>query len=291
MKFLKSTLAFVATVALLTSPAAAQYGEEEAAAAAAQREAAKEGGGLKGLFQIGKAIVLGGTPPPIFEADPEGHIFNVTDVNYKETIFEDEWIITFCSATSAPCADYFPTFVDAAITMKNETTTKFSAVWVEDSARVAARFFVPARLPYVIYAKDGEFRQIPYQRNDTQFLVEFIEEEKYKMYPILDGPMSPYSKLSVWFEKYAEGMEWMGQYTSWMPKWMVYIMAGSLSGVVFNLFSGGSSYSSDPSRYPHLNADGTLKKPVVEEAPVTNVTKTKKSSSSTKKRSSKKVSA
>lgn len=94
MKFLKSTLALAATVALLTSPAAAQYGKEEEAAAAAARAAVQEGGGLKGIFQIMKALVLGGAPPPIFEADPEGHIFNVTDVNYKETIFEDEWIIT-----------------------------------------------------------------------------------------------------------------------------------------------------------------------------------------------------
>lgn len=74
-------------------------------------------------------------------------------------------------------------------------------------------------------------------------------------------------------------------------KWMVYIIAGSLSGVIFNLFSGGSSYSSDPARYPHLNADGTLKKDAVEDASATKVTKTKKSSSTTKKRTTKKAAA
>ena len=94
MKFLKSTLALAATVALLASPAAAQYGEEDVRAAADKAAVQKEGGGLKGIFQIAKAIVLGGAPPPIFEADPEGHIFNITDANYKDTIFEDEWIIT-----------------------------------------------------------------------------------------------------------------------------------------------------------------------------------------------------
>jgi hypothetical protein len=41
---------------------------------------------------------------------------------------------------------------------------------------------------------------------------------------------------------------------------MVYIIAGSMSGIVFTIFSGGSAYSSDPSKYAHLNPDGTLKK-------------------------------
>ncbi|KAG0051657.1 hypothetical protein BGZ83_003487 [Gryganskiella cystojenkinii] len=289
MKFFKSTLAAAAAVALMASPAVAQYGAEEEAA---QRATVKENGGIKGYFQLAKSILVGGGPPTLFWADPDHHIINITDANYKDTIFEDEWIITFCSASSAPCADYFPTFVDAAITMKNETNTKFSTVWVEENARVAARFFVPARLPFVVYAKDGEFRQIPYQRNDTQFLVDFIEEEKYQMYPIMSGPMSPYSSMANWFEKYADVMEWAGQYTSWMPKWMVYIIAGSLSGVIFNLFSGGSNYSSDPSAYPHLNADGSLKKTEETPSEKTSSTKTKKSSSSTtKKRSSKKSTA
>lgn len=94
-------------------------------------------------------------------------------------------------------------------------------------------------------------------------------------------------------EKYADGMDWINQYTYWMPKWVVYILAGSLSGVIFSFFSGGSSYSSDPSKYAHLNPDGTLKKAVTEGAAngttTTTETKTKKTSSSTKKRSSKKA--
>jgi hypothetical protein len=90
-------------------------------------------------------------------------------------------------------------------------------------------------------------------------------------------------------EKYADAMDWISQYTYWMPKWVVYILAGSLSGVIFSLFSGGSSYSSDPAKYAHLNPDGTLKKAVTEGTTTTTTeTKTKKTSS-TKKRSSKKA--
>ncbi|KAI1319093.1 hypothetical protein EDD11_004982 [Mortierella claussenii] len=290
MKFLKTTLAVVGALALLASPATAQYGREEQQQQQQEREASSEQAGVAGYFQLIKSLLTGGGgPPPLFVADPTGVIFNVTDANYKDTILEDEWIITFCSVTSAPCADYFPTFLDAAITMQNETHTKFASVWVEENARISARFFIPARLPYVVYAKDGDFRQIPYVRNNTQYLVEFIEEEKYKYYPIMDGPMSPYSTLALYFEKYADGMEWVGQYTSWMPRWMVYIIAGSMSGVVFSLFSGGSSYSSDPSKYPHLNADGTLKNTVgsgTSASSTATSTSTKTTKSSTKKRSS-----
>lgn len=65
-----------------------------------------------------------------------------------------------CSALSPPCADYYPTYLDAAVTMKDETETKFAAVWVDDNPRLAARFFVPARLPYLVYAKDGDCKEL-----------------------------------------------------------------------------------------------------------------------------------
>ncbi|KAG0351103.1 hypothetical protein BGZ54_003411, partial [Gamsiella multidivaricata] len=245
MKFFKTTAALVGALALLTAPAAAQYGREDEQ----QNSGPPERTGLGGYVDLIKNLLTGGGAPPLFVADPTGVIMNITDANYKDTIFEGEYIVTFCSSISAPCADYFPTYLDAAITMKNETQTKFATVWVEENPRLAARFFCPARLPYVVYAKDGDFRQIPYVRNDTQYLINFIEEEQYQFYPIMDGPMSPYSKMAGWFEKYADAMEWVGQYTSWMPRWMVYIIAGSMSGVVFSLFSGGSNYSSDPSKY------------------------------------------
>lgn len=76
---------------------------------------------------------------------------------------------------------------------------------------------------------------------------------------------------------------------------MIYIIAGSMSGMVFNLFSGGSSYSSDPSKYSHLNPDGTIKKKVVEDTTAEKTEKkekkSSKTSSSTKKKSSKKEKA
>ncbi|KAI8595119.1 hypothetical protein EDD21DRAFT_392021 [Dissophora ornata] len=285
MKFFKTSLALVGTLALLTSPAAAQYGKEDEL-----RAGAKEKSGLAGYWDLIKTLVVGGDgPPALFAADPTGAIMNLTDANYKETIFEGEYIVTFCSVSSAPCADYFPTYLDAAVTMQGETPTKFASVWVEENPRLSARFFIPARLPYVVYAKDGDFRQIPYVRNDTQFLITFIEEEQYQYYPIMDGPMSPYSKMAGWFESYADFMVWLSQYTYWMPKWMVYIIAGSLSGVVFSLFSGGSSYSSDPSKYSHLNADGTLKKVESGATDVNATSSAVKSSKSSKKRSTKKA--
>ncbi|KAF9211396.1 Thioredoxin- transmembrane protein 1 [Podila verticillata] len=283
MKFFKSSLAAIAAIALI-APAAAQYGKDDIAE--------EESSG--GLFQTIKLLLTGGAQADLFEADPNGVIFNVTDANYRDVLFQDEWIVTFCSPTSVPCADYFPTYLDVATTMQNETNTRFAAVWVDDNSRLATRFFVPSRLPFVVYAKDGEFRQIPYNRNETQFLIDFIEEEQYKNYPIMSGPMSPTSTLAAYFEKYADFADWIGSYTSWMPKWMIYIVAGSMSGMVFNLFSGGSSYSSDPSKYSHLNPDGTLKKKVVEDSPEKTEKKEKKSSktsSSTKKKSSKKEKA
>ncbi|KAK3845282.1 MAG: hypothetical protein J3R72DRAFT_436400 [Linnemannia gamsii] len=293
MKFLQSSVAILGAIALIASPAAAQYGAEERAAQAAEAAAAREGPGTAaGVVSFFKSYITGGVPTyNLFTSEDSGVIANITDANYKATIFEDEWIVAFISATSAPSADYYPTFVDAAKTLQKETTTKFAQVWVEDSAHIAARFLIPARLPYVVYAKDGQFRQVPYVRNNTEFLVEFIEEEKYKYYPIMDGPMGPYSLLSTWMEKYADGMEWIHQYTYWMPKWAIYILAGSLSGIVFNLFSGGSQYSSDPAKYAHLNADGTLKKTDGDATTTSNTTttETKTKKSSTKKRSSKKA--
>ncbi|KAG0353660.1 Thioredoxin- transmembrane protein 1 [Podila minutissima] len=286
MKFFKSSLATIAAIALI-APAAAQYGKDDIAE--------KEANG--GIFQTVKLLLTGGAATSLFEADPNGVIFNITDANYRDTLFKDEWIVTFCSPASAPCADYFPTYLDVATTMQNETNTRFAAVWVDDNSRLATRFFVPSRLPFVVYAKDGEFRQIPYNRNETQFLIDFIEEEQYKNYPIMSGPMSPTSTLAHYFEKYADFSDWVGTYTSWMPRWMIYIVAGSMSGMVFNLFSGGSSYSSDPAKYAHLNADGTLKKKSIEDtsASVKTEKKEKKSSktssSSTKKKSSKKEKA
>ncbi|KAH7048696.1 hypothetical protein BKA57DRAFT_462104 [Linnemannia elongata] len=281
MKFFQSSVAILGAIALIASPAAAQYGAEDQAANQ------ENPGGLKGITSFFKAYISGSLPSQnLFESEPV--INNITDANYKATIFEDEWIVAFISPISAPSADYYPTYVDAAKTLQGETNTKFAQVWVEESAHISARFFVPARLPYLLYAKDGVFRQIPYVRNNTEFLVEFIEEERYKLYPVLDGPMGPYSMLSGWMEKYADGMDWINQYTYWMPRWVVYILAGSLSGVIFSLFSGGSSYSSDPAKYAHLNPDGTLKKTVTAGETNTTESKTttkKSSSSSTKKRS------
>ncbi|CAO3564653.1 unnamed protein product [Mortierella alpina] len=289
MKFTKSSMAVIGALALLASPATAQYGRDD------PKPVVEEARGVAGYIQLIKTLITGGGGPElVFAADTEGAITNITDANYKETIFDDEWIITFCSTTSTPCADYYPTYLDVATTMKNETQTKFAAVWVEDNARLSARFFIPARLPYVVYAKDGVFRQIPYERNNTQFLINFIEEEQYQYYPIMDGLMGPYSTLSGYFEMYADAMEWVGQYTSWMPRWMIYIIAGSMSGAVFSLFSGGSNYSSDPAAYPHLNADGTIKKTATTTTTESttasaNSTATKSKSSSSKKRSTKKA--
>ncbi|KAF8942063.1 hypothetical protein BGZ47_006924 [Haplosporangium gracile] len=285
MKFFQSSVAILGALALIASPATAQYGAEDQAANQENK------GGIKGITSFFKAYISGNLPSQnLFESEPL--INNITDANYKATIFEDEWVIAFISPVSAPSADYYPTYVDAAKTLQGETNTKFAQIWVEESAHISARFLIPARLPYLLYAKDGVFRQIPYVRNNTEFLVEFIEEEKYKHYPVLDGPMGPYSMLSGWMEKYADGMDWINQYTYWMPRWAIYILAGSLSGVIFSLFSGGSSYSSDPSKYAHLNPDGTLKKTVTADATTDNTTESKVkkiTSSSTKKRSSKKA--
>ncbi|KAF9111376.1 hypothetical protein BGX27_005015 [Mortierella sp. AM989] len=292
MKFFKTSL-LIGAIALMTSPVAAQYGREEEAAAKASDQGSGIIGAAKSYVELLKAVFLGGIQAPTNHLvnDPTGIITNFTDIDYQDSLFNDEWIVAFLSSTSAPSADYFPTFWDAAVTMDKETNTKFATVWVEEAPRVAARFFVPTRLPYVLYAKDGEFRHIPYERNNTQFIVDFIEEEKYQYYPVLSGPMSPYSYLALLMVKYADLMEWVGERTAWMPKWLGYIIAGSLSGAVFQFFSGGSQYASDPSKYPHLNADGTLKKDSTA-ASITNSTSTStktSKTSSTKKRSTKKA--
>ncbi|KAF9434037.1 hypothetical protein BGZ76_008665 [Entomortierella beljakovae] len=286
MKFFKTSM-IIGAIALLAAPATAQYGREEQAQAKAAEESSY---GIRGIARdygtLLKAVFIGvDTPNAILVDDPTGIITNVTDSNYRDLIFDDEWIIAFVSGSSAPTIDYWPTYWDAAVTMQGETNTKFATVWVDESPRVAARFFVPSRLPHLLYAKDGDFRQIPYVRNDTQFLVEFIEDERYKNYAIISGVMSPYSTIALILTKYADVMEWVGQYTAWMPKWLIYIIAGSLSGAVFQLFSGGSDYSSDPARYPHLNKDGTTKK---DDSASTNTTTTTSTTTSTKKSSTKK---
>ncbi|KAG0003199.1 hypothetical protein BGZ80_011368 [Entomortierella chlamydospora] len=300
MKFFKTSLV-IGAIALLAAPAVAQYGreDEEAAASAARSAPSGIGGYLREYLRVVKAVFIGGETAPEFSyEDPNSVLFNITDSNYRDTIFNDEWVVAFLSSSSAPSIDYFPTFWDAALTMQNETSTKFAAVWVENCPHIAARFFVPSRLPYVLYAKDGEFRHIPYQRNDTQFLIDFIEDERYQYYPVLSGPLNPYSTLAMIMVKYADILEWIGRYTYWMPKWMTYVLAGTLSGAIFQFFSGGSNYSSDPAKYPHLNADGTLKKTFAADATANSTststststkTKSSKSSSSTKKRSTKKA--
>ncbi|KAF9346444.1 hypothetical protein BGX34_003877, partial [Mortierella sp. NVP85] len=139
MKFLKSSLALLGAVALLAVPATAQ-------------EEKKEGG----IWNSIKDTLIGEAPPSTFGQDPTGAILNITDAIYEETLFgEGEYIVAFCSATSPPCADYYPTYLEAAETLKGESPAKFAAVWVEENPRLSARFFVPARLPYLVYAKDG----------------------------------------------------------------------------------------------------------------------------------------
>ncbi|KAF9582453.1 hypothetical protein BGW38_000189 [Lunasporangiospora selenospora] len=321
MKFLNkySLIAIVGALALCAAPALAQYGPDEdplgpgpqhvqakAEADAKAQEAAgtpppavedesnsylrPEYRGLSGLYKTVKAMLIGGEEfPPLVLDDTQEFVQNVTDANFRESIFNDEWIVTFCSFQSPACIDYYPTLMEAAEKLKDQSNAKFGAVWVEENSRLSARFFVPARLPYVIHAKDGEFRQIPYIRNDTQFLVNFIEEEEYQYYPIMGGLMGPYSTIASWFEKYADGMEWVGQYTSWMPRWMVLIIAGSMSGAVFSFFSGGSNYSSDPSKYAHLNADGTLKATTTKETVAATTSSSKTTKTTSKKRSTKKA--
>lgn len=83
MKFLKSSLATIAAIALI-APAAAQYGKDDIAD--------KELNG--GIFQTIKLLLTGGPPASLFEADPNGVIFNITDANYRDTLFQDEWIVT-----------------------------------------------------------------------------------------------------------------------------------------------------------------------------------------------------
>ncbi|KAG0231600.1 hypothetical protein BGW42_008751 [Actinomortierella wolfii] len=208
-----------------------------------------------------KSMLLGTGAESAFKANTETkYLFNVTDANYKDILFNEECIINFCSSSNLHCAEYYEHYLEAAETLGDDSPAKFVTVWVDETPLISARFFVPARLPYVLYAKEGEFHWIPYRLNDTKFLVEFVEEEKYQLYPILNGITAPNGRLARWFENYATASEWVGQYTSWMPRWMILMIAGSMSGMIFQFFSGGSAYASDPARYPHLNQDGTSKK-------------------------------
>ncbi|KAF9976082.1 hypothetical protein BGZ73_009180 [Actinomortierella ambigua] len=245
-------------------------------------------------FSVMKDMFLGTGDSAFVPRNDTKYLTNVTDANYKDVFWNEECIINFCSVTNMACAEYYEHFLEASETLGDDSPAKFVTVWVDETPLISARFFLPARLPYVLYAKNGEFHWIPHVVNDTKFLVNFVEEESYKRYSILSGPTGPNGQFARWFEKYAIGIEWMGQYTSWMPRWMVLMIAGSLSGMVFQFFSGGSEYSSDPSKYSHLNKDGTLKKEEDKKSKDPSkerkVKKSKKSSSSdqTTKTSSKK---
>lgn len=86
MKFFQSSVAILGAIALIASPATAQYGAEDQAA---NQEST---GGLKGITSFFKAYISGNLPSQnLFESEPL--INNITDANYKATIFEDEWIV------------------------------------------------------------------------------------------------------------------------------------------------------------------------------------------------------
>ncbi|KAF9168780.1 hypothetical protein DFQ26_000047 [Actinomortierella ambigua] len=280
----KITVALLGAVALLT-PANAQDTQAE--------EEKKPSNPLS----LMKDMFLGSAEPSFVPRNDTKYLVNATDANYKDIFWNEECIINFCSVTNPACAEYYTHFLEASEILGETSPAKFVSVWVDETPRLSARFFVPARLPYVLYAKNGEFHWIPHVVNDTKFLVDFVEEETYKLYPYLAGLTAPNGRLSNWFESYAVGMEWVGHYTSWMPSWMILMIAGSMSGMVFQFFSGGSAYASDPSKYKHLNEDGTIKvdegnKKSSSSSKEGKVKKSKKSSSSeaTTKTSSKKKS-
>lgn len=86
MKFFQSSVAILGAIALIASPATAQYGAEDQAANQ------ENPGGLKGIASFFKAYISGTLPSQnLFESEPV--INNITDANYKATIFEDEWIV------------------------------------------------------------------------------------------------------------------------------------------------------------------------------------------------------
>jgi len=91
MKFLKSSAILLGAIALMASPAMAQYGREEEAAA---KEAEQSGSTIGGIVSFFKAYITGGVATKnLFDAEPDGLIANITDANYKSTIFEDEWVV------------------------------------------------------------------------------------------------------------------------------------------------------------------------------------------------------
>ncbi|KAG0259731.1 hypothetical protein DFQ27_003909 [Actinomortierella ambigua] len=258
----KITVALLGAVALLT-PANAQDTQAE--------EEKKPSNPLS----LMKDMFLGSAEPSFVPRNDTKYLVNATDANYKDMFWNEECIINFCSVTNPACAEYYTHFLEASEILGEASPAKFVSVWVDETPRLSARFFVPARLPYVLYAKNGEFHWIPHVVNDTKFLVDFVEEETYKLYPYLAGLTAPNGRLS----------------------WMILMIAGSMSGMVFQFFSGGSAYASDPSKYKHLNEDGTIKvdegnKKSSSSSKEGKVKKSKKSSSSeaTTKTSSKKKS-
>jgi hypothetical protein len=88
---------------------------------------------------------------------------------------------------SAPSADYYPTYADAAKTLQGESNTKFAQVWVEESAHISARFLIPARLPYILYAKDGV----------CMFIFIFLLLLTFDVQHQLSYPLSKYSFLLI----------------------------------------------------------------------------------------------
>lgn len=86
MKFFQSSVAILGAIALIASPAKAQYGADDKPAAS------ERPGGLKGITTFFKDYMTGNLPSQnLFESEPV--ITNITDANYKATIFEDEWIV------------------------------------------------------------------------------------------------------------------------------------------------------------------------------------------------------
>ena len=84
--FQSSVVAILGAIALIASPVTAQYGAEDQAANQENQ------GGIKGFTSLIKAYISGNLPSQsLFESDPV--INNITDANYKATIFEDEWIV------------------------------------------------------------------------------------------------------------------------------------------------------------------------------------------------------
>jgi hypothetical protein len=86
MKFLKSSVAILGAIACIASPAAAQYGIDSLVTDTSPTTA----GGVVSFF---KAYITGNVPTSNLMESENSAIVNITDANYLETIFEDEWII------------------------------------------------------------------------------------------------------------------------------------------------------------------------------------------------------